>query len=63
MRFSPKILGLNVGIFGIVLGSPRTDLRTVIGPCVHFLCVIAEKCITCWLCVNYVIICVYDTIT
>ena len=36
MQFSPKILGLNAGIYGIVLGSPMTDFRTVIGPCVLF---------------------------
>ena len=36
MQFSPKILGLNVRIFG-------TDFQTVIGLCVLFLCVIAKK--------------------
>ena len=43
VQFSPKILGLNPGIFGTVLGSPETDLWTAIGPCVWFLCVIVEK--------------------
>ena len=43
MQFSPKILGLNVGIFWIILSSLGTDLLTAIGPCVRFLCVIAEK--------------------
>ena len=38
MQFVPKILGLNVRILGTVLGSPRTDFRTVIGPCVFFVC-------------------------
>ena len=28
---------------GLFLGSPRTDFRTVIGPCVPSLCVIAKK--------------------
>ena len=32
MQFSPKILGLNAGKFGTVLGSPGTDFQTVIGP-------------------------------
>ena len=32
MQFSPKILGLNVRIFGTILGSPMIDLRTAIGP-------------------------------
>ena len=43
MHFSPKILGLNVGIFGTVFGQSWTDFRTVIGLCVLFLCVIAKK--------------------
>ena len=43
MRFSPKILGLNARIFGIVLGSPGLNFRTVIGSYVLFLCVIAGK--------------------
>ena len=63
VQFSPKILGLNAGIFGTILGSLGTDLQTAMGPCVRFLCVIVEKGIRCWLCVNYVIIYVYDTIT
>ena len=32
MMFGPKILGLNVGIFGIVLGSPRPCLMIGFGP-------------------------------
>ena len=43
VQFSPKIWGLNVGIFETVLGSLGIDLRTAIGPCVQFLCVITEK--------------------
>ena len=39
----PKILGLNVGIFGTIFGQSGTNFRTVIGLCVLFLCVIAEK--------------------
>ena len=36
--FSPKILRLNVGIFGIVFGWSETEFRTFIGLCVLFLC-------------------------
>ena len=43
MQFSPKILGLNVEIFGTVLGQSGTEFRTVIGLCVLFLCVITGK--------------------
>ena len=43
MQFSPKILGLNVGIFGAVFGQSETEFQTVIGLCVLFLCVIAGK--------------------
>ena len=43
MRFSPKILGLNVEIFRTVFRQSETDFQTVIGPCVLFLCVIAKK--------------------
>ena len=43
MQFSPKILGLNVGIFGTVFGQSQIEFRTVIGLCVLFLCVIARK--------------------
>ena len=39
VQFGPKILGLNARIFGTVLGSPGTNFRFVIGPCV-LLCVI-----------------------
>ena len=38
VQFSPKILGLNAGIFGTVLGSPGIDFWFVIGPCVLFVC-------------------------
>ena len=43
MQFSPKILGLNVGMFGTVFGQSGTEFRTVIGLCLLFLCVIARK--------------------
>ena len=43
MQFSPKILGLNVGILRIVFGQFGTDFRTIIGLCMLFLCVIAGK--------------------
>ena len=43
LQFSPKILGLNVGMFGIVFEQSGTKFRTVIGLCVLFLCVIARK--------------------
>ena len=36
VQFSPKILGLNVGIFGTVLGSPGLIFWTVIGLCFFF---------------------------
>ena len=38
MQFGPKILGLNAGIFRTILGSLKIDFRTVIGPCVLFVC-------------------------
>ena len=43
LRLSPKILGLNAGIFGVVFEQFGADFWTVIGPCVLFLCFIAEK--------------------
>ena len=43
VRFSPKILGLNVEILGLFSGSLGLIFRTVIGLCVLFLCVIAGK--------------------
>ena len=43
MQFSPKILGLNIGIFWTIFGQSKTEFWTVIGPCVLFLCVIAKK--------------------
>ena len=43
MLFSPKILGLNVGMFGTDFRQSGTEFRTVIGLCVRFLCVIAGK--------------------
>ena len=38
VQFGSNILGLNAGIFRTVLGSPRIDFWTVIGPCVLFVC-------------------------
>ena len=43
MQFSPKILGLNVGIFGTVFEQSGTNWQTVIRMCVLFLRVIAKK--------------------
>ena len=43
MQFSPKILRLNVRMFGTVFGQSGTEFRTVIGLCVLFLCVVVEK--------------------
>ena len=43
VQFSPKILGLNVGIFWTIFRQSVIDFQTVIGLCVLFLCVIAEK--------------------
>ena len=43
MQFSPKILGMNIAIFGTVFEQSETEFRTVIGLCVLFLCVIAKK--------------------
>ena len=43
MLFSPKILGLHVGMFGTIFMQSRTEFRTVIGLCVLFLCVVAGK--------------------
>ena len=40
MQFSPKILGLNIGIFGTIFGQPKTEFRTI---CVVFFFVIAKK--------------------
>ena len=36
MHFNPKILGLNVEIFGIVSGQSGTEFQTIIGLCVLF---------------------------
>ena len=63
VQFSPKIFGLNAGIFRTVLGNPGIDLRTAIGPCVLFCMLLLKKRITRWLCVNYFIVCVYDILT
>ena len=38
MQFSPKILGLNVGMFGTVFGQSGTEFRIVIGLCAGFMC-------------------------
>ena len=35
MQFSPKILGLNVGMFGTIFGQSETEFWTV---CAVFLC-------------------------
>ena len=43
MQFSPKILRLNAEFLGLFLGSPRTDLRIIIGSCVLFLHVVTKK--------------------
>ena len=43
VRFSPKILGLNVEMLGLFSGSLGLNFWTVIGLCVLFLCVITEK--------------------
>ena len=43
MQFSPKILGLDVGMFGTVFEQSGTKLRIAIGLCVLFLCIIAGK--------------------
>ena len=43
MWFSPKILELNVEIFRTIIRQSVIEFRTVIGPCVLFLCVIAGK--------------------
>ena len=43
MLLSPKILGLNVGMFGTIFGQFGTKFPAVIGLCVLFLCVIAGK--------------------
>ena len=57
--FSPKILGLNTGIFRLFSSSPGL----IFGLYVMLLCVIAKKLITCWLCENHVSICLYDVLT
>ena len=43
VQFSPKILGLNVGIFGTIFIQSETEFWAVIRLCVLFLCVIAKK--------------------
>ena len=43
MKFNPKILGLNVGIFGTIFWQSETKFWTVTRLCVLFLCVIAGK--------------------
>ena len=64
MQFSPKILGPNVEFFGLFLDNTGTELRNIISSCVLFLRVIAKKkIITCLLCVNYVIIWLFDILT
>ena len=41
--FSPKILGLNVGMIGIVFRQSGIEFRIVIGPCVLFYVLLLEK--------------------
>ena len=45
IRFSPKILGLNAGIFGTVFEQSMTDSQIVLGLFLlfFFFCVIAKK--------------------
>ena len=43
MQFSPKILGLNIEIFGTIFEQSEIESWTIIGLCVLFLCVIAKK--------------------
>ena len=43
MQFSPKILGLNIEIFGTIFRQSGTEFLIVIGLCVMYLCVIDKK--------------------
>ena len=43
MQSSPKILGLNIGIFGTIFRQSGTEFKIVIELCMPFLCVIAKK--------------------
>ena len=43
MLFSPKILGLNVGMFGTVFKQSGTKFRTIIGLDVLFLLVYGQN--------------------
>ena len=43
VQFSPKILGLNIGIFWTIFEQSETEFRTVIGLCVCFFYVLLLK--------------------
>ena len=43
VQFSPKNLGMNIGIFGTIFEQSETEFRTIIRLCVLFLCVISRK--------------------
>ena len=53
VRFSPKNLSLNVGIFEI-------EFRTL---CAVFVCYCKKKRVTCWLYENHVDIFLFDVLT
>ena len=38
VKFSPKILGMNVGMFGPVFEQSGTEFQTVIGLCAVSMC-------------------------
>ena len=43
MQFSPKILGLNIGMFRTIFGQSRTEFWIVIVLCACCFCVIVGK--------------------
>ena len=47
MRFSPKILGLNVGMFYTVFGQSRIVLRIGFGSKIDPLCVLVFRAVFC----------------
>ena len=59
VQFSPKILGLNTGIFELFSSSPRL----IFGRCVSFYVLLLKILITFWLCENHVNICLFDVLT
>ena len=65
MQFSPKILGLNIGIFKTVFGQSETEFSDFV--CCFYVCcfyvLLPKKWITCWLCENHVTICLFDVLT